>query len=109
MFSASSLLRFLSLPAWGLRSTSRQTSQIRHAMLHLLQSHGGHVVQRVAQRVRFADDLETLWYLRQDVLLVLADADDARKTRREMRAISRLFKGWLPETMGPRTHHRFTA
>src|SRR5258708_5102413 len=63
----SRFFRILSLPGFGSRrATDRQMGRIRTAMLSLLQVHGGHSVQRVAQRVRFAGDLEALWYLRQD-------------------------------------------
>jgi hypothetical protein len=110
MVSLSSFFRFLSLPGLGLRrSADRQMGQIRTAMLSLLQVHGGHSVQRVAQRVRFAGDLETLWYLRQDVLTALSAIDGEAAARRQMRQINRLFKGGLPGAMGPRPHHRITT
>lgn len=106
----SRFFRFLSLPGFGSRrSAERQMGQIRTAMLSLLQVHGGHSVQRVAQRVRFAGDLEALWYLRQDVLTALSAVDGEVAARRQMRQINRLFKGGLPNTMGPRTHHRITT
>lgn len=108
MFS-SSLLRLLSLPVFNFRrSTERQLVQIRTSMLSLLEARPGNTVHRVAQRVRFADDLETLWYLRQDVLTTLAAIDGEPAARRQMRRINSLFKGGLPQTMGPRVH-RFTA
>lgn len=78
--------------------------QVRTAMLSLLQVHGGHTMQRVAQRVRFAGDLEALWYLRQDVLTALSAVDGEVAARRQMHQINRLFKGGLPGAMGPRTH-----
>jgi hypothetical protein len=110
MVSLSSFLRFLSLPGLGLRrSADRQMGQIRTAMLSLLHVHGGHSVQRVAQRVRFAGDLEALWYLRQDVLAALSAIDGEVAARRQMRQINRLFKGGLPHAMGPRPHHRITT
>ena len=62
-------------------------------------------LQRVAQRVRFAGDLEALWYLRQDVLTALSAVDGEVAARRQMQQINRLFKGGLPDTMGPRAHH----
>ena len=106
MVSPSSLFRLLSLPGFGLRrSADRQLGQIRTAMLSLLQVHGGHAMQRVAQRVRFAGDLEALWYLRQDVLTALSAVDGEVAARRQMQQINRLFKGGLPDTMGPRNHH----
>lgn len=106
----SRFFRFLSLPGFGSRrATDRQMGRIRTAMLSLLQVHGGHSVQRVAQRVRFAGDLEALWYLRQDVLTALSAVDGEVAARRQMRQINRLFKGGLPHTMGPRTHQRITT
>ena len=107
--SPSSLLRLLSFPGLSLRrSTDRQLVQIRTSMLSLLEARPGNTVHRVAQRVRFADDLEALWYLRQDVLTSLAEIDGEPSARRQMRRINSLFKGGLPQTMGPRVH-RFTA
>ncbi|MBT2324198.1 hypothetical protein J7E62_17750 [Variovorax paradoxus] len=110
MVSLSSFFRFLPLAGLGLRrSADRQMGQIRTAMLSLLQVHGGHSIQRVAQRVRFAGDLEALWYLRQDVLTALSAVDGEVAARRQMRQINRLFKGGLPNAMGPRPHHRITT
>ena len=106
----SSFFRFLSKSGFGFgRSSDRQMSQIRTAMLSLLQVHGGHSIQRIAQRVRFAGDLEALWYLRQDVLAAISAADGEVAARRQMSHINRLFKGGLPGTMGPRAHHRITT
>jgi hypothetical protein len=110
MVSLSSFFRLLSFPGLGLRrSADRQMGQIRTAMLSLLQVHGGHSIQRVAQRVRFAGDLESLWYLRQDVLTALSAIDGEVAARRQMKQINRLFKGGLPGAMGPRPHHRITT
>jgi hypothetical protein len=94
----------------GLRgSGDRQLGRVRHAMLSLLQTHGGHAIQRISQRVRFADDIESLWYLRQDLLLALSALDGEAAARRKLRQINTLFKGCLPQTMGPRVHQRFSA
>ncbi len=78
-------------------------------MLLLLHVHPGHAVQRIAQRVRFADDLEALWYLRQDVLTALSAVDGEAAARRQLSQINQLFRGLLPQTMGPRVHQRFSA
>lgn len=78
-------------------------------MLVLLEAGGGHAAQRIAQRVRFADDLEALWYLRQDVLVALSATDGEALAQQRMQQINRLFRRGLPQTMGPRVHHRFTA
>lgn len=110
MVSSSSFFRRLSLSGLGLRrSADHHLGRIRHAMLALLQTHGGHAIQRIAHRVRFADDLEALWYLRQDLLMALSTLDGEAAARRQLRQINGLFKGRLPQTMGPRAHQRFSA
>jgi hypothetical protein len=76
-------------------------------MLSLLQVHQTLQSQRLAQRVRFADDLESLWYLRQDLVSGLSQLEGELVARRHMTKINALFKGGLPNTMGPRVHQRF--
>jgi hypothetical protein len=81
-------------------------------MLSLLNAHGGHSangIQRVRQKVHFAHDLETLWYLRQDILSALTAIDGEDAALDQMKPINGLFKGELPDTMGPRVHQRFQA
>lgn len=78
-------------------------------MLALIQPHDTPPCRRVVHRVRFADELEALWYLRQDMLLALVEAIGESTARREMARINRLFKGYLPPTMVPRVHQRFSA
>jgi hypothetical protein len=110
MVSPSSLFRLLSFPGIGTgRSAERQANKIRAAMLGLLQVHGGHPVQRLTQRVLFAGDVEALWYLRQDLLTVLSELDGESSARQQMKRINGLFKGGVPNTMGPRVHQRFPA
>ncbi|WP_432731763.1 hypothetical protein [Variovorax sp. W6] len=103
------LLRLLNVPGTGSRqATENQLGRIRTAMLSVLQGHGGHSVQRVSQRVRFAADVEALWYLRQDVMIALSAIDGETAARRQMKTINSMFKGGLPGSMGPRAHQRFT-
>ena len=103
------ILRLLNVPGFGSRqATESQLGRIRTAMLSVLQGHGGHSVQRVSQRVRFAADVEALWYLRQDVMMALSAIDGETTARRQMKTINSMFKGGLPGSMGPRAHQRFT-
>jgi len=101
------LFHLLGIPGLGSRRVGEnQLVRIRTAMLSVLQVHGGHSVQRIAQRVRFANDLEALWYLRQDVMVALSAIDGEAAARRQMQAINSMFKGGLPGSMGPRVHQR---
>jgi len=92
----------------GRHAAERDAGEIRHAMLALLQFHSGNRVQNVAQRIRFANDLEALWYLRQDVVTALSDFDGESAARRKIKEINVMFKGRLPTAMGPRSHQRFS-
>ncbi|MGJ7558855.1 hypothetical protein ACSFBX_16870 [Variovorax sp. RB2P76] len=103
------ILRLLNLPGFGSRQAAEsQLGRIRTAMLSVLQDHGGNSVQRVSQRVRFAADVESLWYLRQDVMIALSAIDGETAARHQMKTINSMFKGGLPGSMGPRAHQRFT-
>lgn len=103
------ILRLLNVPGFGSRQVAEnQLGRIRTAMLSILQGHGGHSIQRVSQRVRFAVDVEALWYLRQDVMIALSAIDGETAARRQMKAINSMFKGGLPGSIAPRTHQRFT-
>lgn len=108
--SLRSIIRFLSLPGLGLRIVAnRRIGRIRAAMLSLLVARDGPEVRRIEQRVRFAENLETLWYLRQDLVAVLSATGEEATVREQIVGITALFRGWLPATMVPRVHHRFTV
>ncbi|MGR4869713.1 hypothetical protein ACIPRI_12700 [Variovorax sp. LARHSF232] len=110
MVSLRKLIRLLPLAPFGgvHRSEERRAGEIRVAMLNMLRLHTGHAVTRVAQRVQFAGDLEALWYLRQDVMTALSDLDGEGAARRQMKQINSMFKGRLPDAMGPRAHRRMS-
>jgi len=98
----------MNLPGLESRQAAEgQLGRIRTAMLSMLQVHGGHSIQRISQRVRFAVDVETLWYLRQDVMTALSAIDGEAAARRQMKGINSMFEGGLPGSMGPRAHQRF--
>ena len=110
MVSLRKLIRLLPLPVPGLRqSEERRAGEIRMAMLNMLRLHGGSAVSRVAQRVQFAGDLEALWYLRQDVMTALSDLDGEGAARLQMKQINSMFRGRLPDAMGPRAHRRIAS
>lgn len=108
MVSPSSLLRLLSFAARPpSRPSARRIQNVRDAMLKLLHGHEGQSFHRVAQRIRYADEMESLWYLRQDMLAALSEVHGEAQARRAMRPINKLFKGLLPQAMVARPHHRF--
>jgi hypothetical protein len=76
-------------------------------MMLLLEPYGGEHVSRTRQRVRFAQDMEALWYLRQDLVLVLTEFEGGEAARTNTMKINDFFQGCLPATMRPRLHRRF--
>jgi hypothetical protein len=106
--SRPSLLRLLALPDFVQRRTNeRHFQHIRAMMLRLLEPHDGEHVSRTQQRIRFAQDMESLWYLRQDLLLVLTEFKGNEMARAQTLKINEFFQGCLPATMRPRSHRRF--
>jgi hypothetical protein len=46
-----------------------------------------------------ADDVQTLWYRRSDVLRLLADFHGERVAREKIDEISEMFRGLVPDTI----------
>lgn len=105
--SSSSLFRLIALPAFlKRRSHDRHFQRARSMMLMLLESREGERVSRTRQRVWFAQDMESLWYLRQDVVLALGEFEGDEMARQMTTTIDGAFQGCLPSAMAPRPHRR---
>jgi hypothetical protein len=70
---------------------------IRMTMLEALEQHGSDASTLVHLRVRYANDLEDLWYLRGDVMAAIAANHGESIARKKIEQISNLFKGLLPK------------
>lgn len=106
--SRPSSLRLLALPDLVQRRTNeRHLQRVRAMMLLLLEPHDGDHVRRTQQRIRFAQDMEALWYLRQDLVLVLTEFEGDASARAQTMTVNSFFLGRLPSTMKPRLHRRF--
>jgi len=105
--SRPSLLRLLALPDFVQRRTNEHRFRhIRASMLSLLEPYASEQVSRARQRVLFAQDVEALWYLRQDLVLVLTEFEGDEVARKRTMKINGSFRGRLPSTMKPRLHRR---
>lgn len=102
MVSRSSLLRLLAFGRSSELATGRERlgmERVRASMLQLLAQHEGAHFYRVAERIRYADEMECLWYLRQDVLAALSAIHGEEAARHEMAPLNALFKGLLPAAL----------
>jgi hypothetical protein len=76
-----------------------RTEMIRQLMLRELGDYGERKFPAVTRRVRYAPDVEGLWYARSDVMAILATTYSEAVAREKMISISTLFVGLLPKSL----------
>lgn len=72
---------------------------IRELMLHELGDYGEKKFPAVARRVRYAPDVQGLWYARSDVMAILANTYGETVAREKIANISGRFTGLLPKSL----------
>ncbi len=72
---------------------------IRKLMLRELGDYGERKFPAVTRRVRYAPDVQGLWYARSDVMAILASTHGETVARQKMASISSLFVGLLPKSL----------
>lgn len=77
--------------------------EVRKAMLQSLADFTGCEVARMNMRLRYAADIEALWYLRSDLFSILEPLRGVAQAQAETDRITLLFQGQLPTA--PRTLH----
>ena len=78
------------------------TEEVRKTMLATLGETGWRNAPRVTRRIRYAGDIQSLWYLRGDLMGVLAEMHGELAARRKIAAITQQFQGLLPDSMASR-------
>lgn len=78
-----------------------RTEQVRAAMLDALGFEAPEFAL-IARRIRHAKDIQALWYLRGDLMAVLAAKEGETAAGLRVGAISALFEGMLPRGLGAR-------
>jgi len=78
------------------------TEDIREAMLALLGDAGTKQFANVTRRIRYANDIQGLWYLRGDLMAALATIKGEAEARQQVRQITRMFQGLLPGSLNSR-------
>lgn len=81
---------FLSKPA---DASTVHIERIRLAMLNALDAHCDNTHAAVDGAIRFAGDIEALWYLRPDLLQAIASCRDQHTANGILGDITALFKG----------------
>lgn len=75
---------------------------IREAMLALLGDNGMRQFANVTRRIRYANDVQGLWYLRGDLMAALAGLHGESVARQKVQQITRMFDGLLPGSLHSR-------
>lgn len=78
------------------------TEDIREAMLALLGESGTRQFANVTRRIRYANDIQGLWYLRGDLMAALAAIEGEAAARQQVQKITRMFSGLLPGSLTSR-------
>lgn len=98
------------LEALGMQSSQPDTEttveSIRQALLDIVRqsvpSKALAPIVRLTCRIGSSPDAQGLWYLRSEVMAMLSASKGESEARRQMDAITPLFKGLLPESLNPR-------
>lgn len=78
------------------------TEDIREAMLDVMGEAGQKNYPNVARRIRYASDIQALWYLRGDLMAALASLHSESVARDKIAAVSGRFNGLLPNGLNSR-------
>ena len=75
---------------------------IRIAMLECLVQNGADAKSVIHMRVAYANDIQDLWYLRGDVMAVIASREGEVAAKKKLAQISVRFDGLLPRALTAR-------
>jgi hypothetical protein len=75
---------------------------IRESMLSVLGDTGVKHFPQVTRRIRYANDIQALWYLRGDLMGALAAMHGEAAARQKIASITHMFQGLLPGGLNSR-------
>jgi hypothetical protein len=78
------------------------TEEIRESMLLVLGETGSKHFPQVTRRIRYATDVQALWYLRGDLMGALAAMHGEMAAREKVASITEQFQGLLPSGLNSR-------
>jgi hypothetical protein len=78
------------------------TEDIRESMLAVLGEDGPKDYPHVTRRIRYANDIQALWYLRGDLMAALAAMHGEMAARQKVASLTQMFKGLLPGALNSR-------
>lgn len=97
-----SLFSTSSAPAPSPAEARERTDAIRRTMTDLASSCGGRASAGLAMRMHYAADAQALWYMRSELMGLLAVSRGEVAAREAIEALSAMFAGLLPQGLRPR-------
>jgi hypothetical protein len=84
-------------------SLGNKIEDIRQSMLNCIGKDASSKFPETERRVRFASNLEALWFLRPELLMAISSMAGELVAQGEVERISTLFDGLLPKSMSSRS------
>ncbi|MDB5871531.1 MAG: hypothetical protein JWQ07_973 [Ramlibacter sp.] len=78
------------------------TEDIRESMLAVLGDAGPKHFPQITRRIRYANDIQALWYLRGDLMGALAAMHGEVEARHRVASVTEMFDGLMPESQHSR-------
>jgi hypothetical protein len=78
------------------------TEDIRESMLNVLGDAGPKHFPQITRRIRYANDIQALWYLRGDLMAALAAVHGELVAREKVASVTAQFRGLVPGTLSSR-------
>ena len=78
-----------------------RTEQVRQKMLDMVESDGSERAEKLARRIRYAD-LEALWFMRGELMGLLARSHGEVAARERLEGLSHFFEDMLPSGLRSR-------
>jgi hypothetical protein len=78
------------------------TEDIRESMLTALGDSGPKQFPQITRRIRYASDIQALWYLRGDLMAALAAKHGEVEAREKVASVTAMFQGLLPNSLNSR-------
>ena len=99
----SSIYGLLGNPASPTESAlENRTEDVREAMLAALGPSAPQQLSQITRRIRYANDIHALWYLRADLMGALAQMHDETTAREQIHTITGMFQGLLSNGLNSR-------
>ena len=76
--------------------------EIRRKMTDLASSCGGRASSGLAMRIHYASDVQALWFMRSELMALLAQSQGESAARQELARLGDMFSGILPDGLRSR-------